>query len=139
MVSNHFGREQFVGIEGCRSSSLRVLSGVPQGSVFGPLIFISYINHVTEVISQGSSINMFADDMALYRVIKSNNNYTQLQNDVNAVSTFMNSTTSIQCDKMQVYVHLQKDLSLIIASSSTLKWNLVATGSKLQVPGTHII
>ena len=64
-------REQFVGIDGSNSNSLQVLSGVPQGSVLGLLLFITYINHVTDVISQGSKLNMFADDMALYRVIKS--------------------------------------------------------------------
>ena len=64
-------RKQFVGIDGSNSDSLHVLSGVPQGSVLGPLLFITYINQVTDVISQDSKLNMFADDMALYRVITS--------------------------------------------------------------------
>ena len=84
-------REQFVGIDGSNSNSLQVLSGVPQGSVLGPLLFITYINHVTDVISQGSKLNMFADDMALYRVIKSTEDYVELQNDINAVSKFMDT------------------------------------------------
>ncbi len=69
MKSYLLGREQLL-----EYTSLRVLSGVPQGSVLGPgpLLFISYINQVTEVISQNNII-MFADDMALYRVIKPNN------------------------------------------------------------------
>ena len=84
-------REQFVGIDRSNLNSLQVLSGVPQGSVLGPLLFITYINHVTDVISQGSKLNMFADDMALYRVIKSTEVYVELQNDINAVSKFMDT------------------------------------------------
>ena len=53
------------------SQSLPVVSGVPQGSVLGPLLFITYINDVTSVISPDSELNMFADDIALYRVIRS--------------------------------------------------------------------
>ncbi len=84
-------RKQFVGIEGYNSSSLHALSGVPQGSVLGPLLFIVYINQVTNVISQTSKLNMFADDMALYRVITSVNDYLELQNDINEVYNFLSS------------------------------------------------
>ena len=44
MKSYLLGREQFVGIDGCFSASLRVLSGVPQGSVLGPLYYSSLIS-----------------------------------------------------------------------------------------------
>ena len=84
-------RKQFVGIDGSNSGSLHVLSGVPQGSVLGPLLFITYINQVTDVISQASKLNMFADDMALYRVITSSNDYVDLQNDITEVSNFLNT------------------------------------------------
>ena len=77
-----------MGIDGSNSGSLHVLSGVPQGSVLGPLLFITYINQVTDVISQASKLNMFADDMALYRVITSSNDYVDLQNDITEVSIF---------------------------------------------------
>ncbi len=42
-----------------------MISGVPQGSVVGPLLFITYVNQVTNDIPQTSKLNMFADDMAL--------------------------------------------------------------------------
>ena len=56
-------REQFVGVNGCNSHSLPAISGVPQGSVLGPLLFISYINDVTTVVSSDSDLNLFADDI----------------------------------------------------------------------------
>lgn len=62
---------------------LPVASGVPQGSVLGPLL---YINDVTTAVSTESEVNMFADDVALYRVIKSSIDYSHLQNDINSIS-----------------------------------------------------
>ena len=69
------------------STPLQVLSGVPQGSVLGPLLFIIYINDVVSQISGGSKINLFADDIALYRIINSADDYERLQDDINAVSS----------------------------------------------------
>ena len=62
-------REQFVVVNGQASTTLHAMSGVPQGSVLGPLLFIMYINNVSDVVSSDTHLNMFADDMAIYRVI----------------------------------------------------------------------
>ena len=59
-------RRQFVVVEGSCSSTLQVVSGVPQGSVLGPLLFVVYLNDVADCISGGSKINLFADDIALF-------------------------------------------------------------------------
>ena len=49
--------------------SCDALSGVPQGSVFGPVLFLLYINDIITDVDY--KINLFADDYALYREIKS--------------------------------------------------------------------
>ena len=69
-------RYQFVAVDGETSKQLSVVSGVPQGSVLGPLLFILYINNISTIISPGSELNMFADDVALYRIINSVSDYT---------------------------------------------------------------
>ena len=65
------------------------MSGVPQGSVLRPLLFITYINNVTLVVSTESELNLFADDIALYRIIKSAADYVQLQTDIDSISSFI--------------------------------------------------
>ena len=57
-----------------------ILSGVPQGTVFGPLLFLVYINDITDYVS--SSCRLFADDCILYRQINSPTDAAILQNDL---------------------------------------------------------
>jgi hypothetical protein len=58
--------------------------------VLGPLLFVPYINDVAAVVSPESEINMFADDIALYR-IKAPADYTALQGDVDSIGAVVAS------------------------------------------------
>jgi hypothetical protein len=74
------GRQQRVIIDGSPSSYLPVTSGVPQGTVLGPILFLLFINDISDNIS--STTRLFADDCLLYRTINSPQDHIILQQDL---------------------------------------------------------
>ena len=74
-------RCQCVVINGKFSNWLPVLSGVPQGSILGPLLFIIYINDITSFV-QSSSLKIFADDVSLYAQVSMPSDCLKLQEDL---------------------------------------------------------
>ena len=58
-------------------------SGVPQGTVLGPLLFLIYINDIIENIT--SKLKLFADDCLLYRTITSEQDTMALQKDLDTL------------------------------------------------------
>lgn len=82
-------RQQFVYANNTMSSLCSVSSGVPQGSVLGPLLFLIYINDISENLS--SSIKLFADDCVIYRKITTNTDLLILQDDLFTVSEWCNT------------------------------------------------
>ena len=80
-------RVQRVVVNGSYSSWLPVRSGVPQGSVLGPLLFIIYVNNIYSAI-HNSQHGMFADDLALYREIRTLDDCELLQSDLANVASW---------------------------------------------------
>lgn len=75
-------RKQRVVINGNASDWSNVISGIPQGSILGPILFIIYINDLPEIVD--STCRLFADDTKLYKVINNNTDQTSLQDDINS-------------------------------------------------------
>ena len=74
-------RSQQVVLDGKASAPAPVTSGVPQGTVLGPLLFLIYINDLPSRAT--SSVRLSADDCLLYRVIKGHQDTERLQVDLN--------------------------------------------------------
>ena len=79
-------RKQQVIVEGESSKPCSVDSGVPQGSVLGPLLFLCHINDLPQRIT--SKVRLFADDCLLYRQIHSPRDQLLLQQDLAALETW---------------------------------------------------
>jgi len=80
------GRKQKVGIRGVLSDWVEVLSGVPQGSVLGPLLFLIYIIDLEFGIDNW--ILKFADDTKIFTRITDDNDWHSLQDDLSKLTTW---------------------------------------------------
>ena len=96
-------RSQRVIIEGKASSEVPVPSGVPQGSVLGPCLFLFYINNIPDNIT--STVRIFADDMITYIALKPKTNTAALQEDlwwnahINSISLKANRSLRLPLQK----------------------------------------
>ena len=84
-LCKHF---QYVCINGSNSNKLLVTSGVPQGSVLGPILFIIYINNITHPTLFDGSMTLFADDIMIYRPIRTPEDFTMLQSDIDSLTSW---------------------------------------------------
>ena len=133
-------RRQRVFINNCYSNSLPVLSGFPQGSILGPLLFIIFINDITSTI-QYSQLLKFADDTKCFKLITDHSDQTALQEDINALTTWSSashlkfnlnksvhlafkskiSTSYTMFDTSISHIDCHKDLGLVL--SEDLSWS----------------
>ena len=73
-------RQQQVVVNGRHSSVAEVVSGVPQGTVLGPMLFLLYINDIANGID--SKMRLFADDSILYRDVQNPSDHNTLAADI---------------------------------------------------------
>lgn len=82
------GRSQRVIVDGVCSGWSPVLSGVPQGTVLGPLLFLIYINDLPDCVT--SRVRLFADDCLIYREIHNPEDQLALQKDLDILEQWAN-------------------------------------------------
>ena len=80
-------RTQTVVVDGHKSNPTKVMSGVPQGTVLGPALFILYMNNMTDFVNN-TILKMFADDSKLTASIKNINDREKLLEDLKALVTW---------------------------------------------------
>ena len=96
-------RTHFVSLKGGISHDSTVLSGVPQGTVLGPLLFIILMGDVNCGISS-SSIVSFADDTRSYHVISNVDDCSFLQNDLNSVYDWASCNNVVYLGFLNIHI-----------------------------------
>ena len=113
-------RTQYVAINGTESPALPVVSGVPQGSVLGLL----YINDVTCVVYNGKII-IYADDIALYEVIHSPNDFILVQQNINSICAWVDQNSLLLNTLKCCYLLFSRKPTPTLPSSPLLVNNTV--------------
>ena len=122
-------------ISGQFSEWLPVSSGVPQGSILGPLLFILYIDDLHAVV-KSSSLKIYADDVALYAEVSSYEDCIELQDDLNRVHAWslmwqLTLSTS-KCEALNI-TNKRSPVSFVYTIGSVS----VAWKSKVKYFGDH--
>ena len=136
-------RQQRVAVNGAKSDWAPVVSGVPQGTVLGPLLFYLHINAIMSDIE--SEIRLFADDRVCYRKIKGMEDTLKLQKDIERLGIWARKWgmrfQPVKCNIMQltkkhnkiqasytlectVLENVESIKFLGVTNTSDLKWNL---------------
>ena len=101
------GRKQAVVVDGERSDEEDVLSGVPQGTVLGPLLFLLHINDLPHVLHPDTRCRLFADDCLLYRTVDGMADHLKLQQDLKSLeqwaATWGMRFNASKCYVMSIY------------------------------------
>ena len=116
------GRQQSVSVNGVMSKWAEVTSGIPQGTVLGPVCFLLYINDLPASV-KFSSIRLFADDAKLFCPANTDQNHANLQDDLNNIWAWT--------VKWQLPLNLQK-CSVLHLGRSNQHWDYTIGHVKLK-------
>ena len=91
LICNYLsGRHQYVDYNGAKSKTQMLTTGVPQGSILGPLLFLIYINDLPSA-SAIFDMLMYADDTTLYCNLNEDINEFEINNELNKINTWLSS------------------------------------------------
>ena len=116
-------RLQRVVLRGCTSP----WSGLPQGSILGPIFFLLYINDIFNIpLSKGSTLLVHADDILLFKPLSSPSDMQELQDDVDRICEW------ISLNHLTINVAKSKLMCISRSCSSKLRLTILINGSPLE-------
>ena len=151
-------RQQTVVLDGVSSEAVSVDSGVPQGSVLGPGLFLFYVNDLQSRLT--SKVRLFADDTIIYLTIANEDDASILQEDLNKLGQWENEwcmkfhpdkcnvlRVTNKTKKTEANYHLHGDTLELVTSAkyigltitNKLQWdqhinNITAKANKTRIP-----
>jgi hypothetical protein len=118
-------RTQQVKIDSTVSNIVRLASGVPQGSVLGPILFVLYINDMGDMFDDSVKSKYFADDAKLYSEIKSSADLENFQENLDRLSNWAES--------WQLNISINKCCVIDISVRNNLKSNYCNTVDTVEI------
>ncbi|CAB4026825.1 Hypothetical predicted protein, partial [Paramuricea clavata] len=138
------GRTQRVVVDGVASGWSSVTSGVPQGSILGPMLFVLFINDLPDIIPDKSETALYADDTKTFRKITCEDDARQLQQTLTNLATWSNTNNmrfnELKCKVLTVsrkkqpvdftyrlgsttLTHVEKEKDLGVTMTGKLSWD----------------
>ncbi len=124
-ISNYLkDRTQSVVIGNSKSCCLPVTSGVPQGSILGPILFVIFINDISKGLSSGTDVALYADDTKIWRAIHSESDMNALQDDINYLNQWAtNNLMNFHPKKCKVLSVEQSHLNVAVSVPRPMQFN----------------
>ncbi len=112
-------RTQQVIINNSKSKWMEVTSGIPQGSVLGPLLFVIFINDLPDTVK--SEVFLFADDTKIYKTIENVNDQAILQSDLDQLNQWSDKWLlrfhPAKCKHMHIGKHIENSHTYKLSST----------------------
>ena len=113
------------------SDTVKIISGVIQGRCLGPVLFVLYINSITKVLPDSVTCLLFADDVKIYTVLKSDADTANLQNALHRIT--------VRSVKWQVPISVKKCSVIIYGKSAITTASYYLCGSCLKPADVHCV
>ena len=105
-LTNHC---QHVKVARATSSQRPVLSGVPQGSILGPILFVYYVDDINTVkLSKGASLTMYADDICYSQSVLDQSTFQDIQHDIDKITQWAENSKPTFNESKTVWMLLSK-------------------------------
>ena len=99
------GRTQYVRVQNEASSPQNVVSGIPQGTVLGPLMFLLYVNDMGDVLKHLDLV-LYADDSKIFKSVVNDNDFNDMTSDISNfekwVSDWQLKVNSEKCELLPI-------------------------------------